>query len=570
MIKMEKGSTRGYSVKEMIKMINSGKEFAKTNFHKPTPQTDVNEAEEDEASYDLLEKPPVKQEDVDTSSEKEESLSSDEEDDTSKDPEKFGRYMNIPAIVDEMKNFVREEENYCRSLEDLVENYIGFIETDEFDIYDVFGCINIISTYQNNTFLPALKGSRNVSKIADCFIMHKKLFNMYYDNYFKSKPNMMIVLKENKDVFRASFSEDTYKEYEDILFKSVNDRIQAYHDFLESTKAILAKNMDVSNFDRALEIIGNLTKYFSKKHENTRFIVSELVQTERIYVERLEKIVKEMLPIIEKLMKRKSKMDLVLGSVPEIYSEQQNFYDKLKKCLFDFDPNEVAECFLQHRNGFALYVKDQQMKKNLDTIEECREMLQGRGKSFDFHAPLNRLYKYKLLLHELKKSCEKGGLPFDKVTEALDMVTNVITTMNGVAAINSIKDENIDLDNQGVLLLRDEFVIQNEYLKCDAMIFLFEKSIVITQAKTEGSKKNRRDAFIYLNHIIIKYLALNVSQDSPTNFQIGFHGKYTRMTHTLQAKDTHTKAIWIKAVEDILMSQFQEEKKRNTYYLQES
>lgn len=46
-------------------------------------------------------------------------------------------------------------------------------------------------------------------------------------------------------------------------------------------------------------------------------------------------------------------------------------------------------------------------------------------------------------MHELKKSCEKGGLPFDKVAKALDMITNVISKMNGMAAINSIKDENV-------------------------------------------------------------------------------------------------------------------------------
>lgn len=55
-----------------------------------------------------------------------------------------------------------------------------------------------------------------------------------------------------------------------------------------------------------------------------------------------------MLPVVEKLMKRRSKMDSVVGNVPEIYPAQQTLYEELKKCLFDFNPDEVAECFLQN------------------------------------------------------------------------------------------------------------------------------------------------------------------------------------------------------------------------------
>lgn len=129
---MDRNSTGGYSVKEMIKMLNSGKQFAKTNFHRPVERTEVNIAGKDEVSYDLYERPPVKREDVGTCSgkekslvkeksfsdkeesfsdkegsfsdkeespsDKEESSSSDEHDDISKETEQLGRYMNIPEM----------------------------------------------------------------------------------------------------------------------------------------------------------------------------------------------------------------------------------------------------------------------------------------------------------------------------------------------------------------------------------------------------------------------------------------------------------------------------------------
>lgn len=61
----------------------------------------------------------------------------------------------------------------------------------------------------------------------------------------------------------------------------------------------------------------------------------------------------------------------------------------------------------------------------------------------DFYAPLNRLYKYKLLIKELIKISEKGELSCKKLERAFLMIGDIISEINGIVAVNLIKDENV-------------------------------------------------------------------------------------------------------------------------------
>uniref|UniRef100_A0A3Q3E4T7 MCF.2 cell line derived transforming sequence-like 2 n=1 Tax=Labrus bergylta TaxID=56723 RepID=A0A3Q3E4T7_9LABR len=188
----------------------------------------------------------------------------------------------------------------------------------------------------------------------------------------------------------------------------------------------------------------NKKRIIRKAKGGIKHIMTELIETERLYVEELQSIMEqgyfaeldnsELSHLIPPSLE--NKRDVLFGNLPEIY-EFETFLKELENCAEK--PELVGTCFLKRKEELQVYEKYCQNKPRSEVLwrqcgdslffQECQKKLDHKL-SLDAYLlkPVQRITKYQLMLKEMLK-CSKGE-GTTELEEAFATVLDIIKSVN--------------------------------------------------------------------------------------------------------------------------------------------
>uniref|UniRef100_A0A0C9QN20 PLEKHG4_2 protein n=1 Tax=Fopius arisanus TaxID=64838 RepID=A0A0C9QN20_9HYME len=327
-----------------------------------------------------------------------------------------------------------------------------------------------------------------------------------------------------------------------------------------------------------------------KAKKTILLIMREMIQTERDYVKSLEYIIENYIPELVREdipQAMRGQRNVIFGNVEKIYEfHSQHFLRELEQC--EHSPMMVGQCFLRHENKFYLYALYNKNKPNSDSLmaEYGTNFFKAKqlelGDKMDLASyllkPVQRMGKYALLLQQLVKagtdlseqmagkgdngSAEEsnGVRPIvegeAELRAAEQMVRFQLRHGNDLLAMDSLRDCDVNVKEQGRLLRQNEFLVwQGKGKKCLRQVFLFEDLILFSKARRFPDRKNL-DIYIYKHSIKTTDIGLTaVMADSPTKFEIWFRKRKPGDTYTLQCASEDIKKAWTEELSNLLWKQ---------------
>ncbi|XP_044927739.1 rho guanine nucleotide exchange factor 25 isoform X2 [Mustela putorius furo] len=287
-----------------------------------------------------------------------------------------------------------------------------------------------------------------------------------------------------------------------------------------------------------------------KALERSMYVLSELVETEKMYVEDLGQIVEGYMATMaaqgvpESLRGRDR---IVFGNVQQIYEWHRDYFlEELQRCLND--PDWLAQLFIKHERRLHMYVVYCQNKPKSEHVvsefgdsyfEELRQQLGHRLQLSDLLIkPVQRIMKYQLLLKDFLKYYSRAGMD----TEELEG----------------------KLTAQGKLLGQDTFWVTEPEAGGllssrgrERRVFLFEQIVIFSEALGGGVRGGSQAGYVYKSSIKVSCLGLEGNlQGDPCRFALTSRGPEGGIQrYVLQSADPAVSQAWIKQVAQILESQ---------------
>ncbi|XP_055928979.1 rho guanine nucleotide exchange factor 25-like isoform X4 [Argiope bruennichi] len=307
-----------------------------------------------------------------------------------------------------------------------------------------------------------------------------------------------------------------------------------------------------------------------------RFVLQELVDTERDYVRDLGLLVEGYLnlmrnneiPVPEDLKDGKDK--IVFGNIEAIYEwHRDSFCAEIEKCLEE--PQRLGLLFRRYERRLSMYVVYCQNKPKseyivseyLDTFfEEARQKLGHKLQIPDLLIkPVQRIMKYQLLLKDILKYTEKAGLEEEaqnlrKAVQIMHVVPKAANDMMNVGRLQGF-DGKITaqgkLLQQGILMVSDPSTGKMK----ERQVFLFEQIIIFSDFIGPKSQFSA-PVYIYKNHIQVNKMALEErSEDGdPTKFVLKSKDPLqSGLTFIIQGRTVEERNEWVANLRAILDTQ---------------
>ncbi|XP_017148485.1 rhoGEF domain-containing protein gxcJ isoform X8 [Drosophila miranda] len=310
-------------------------------------------------------------------------------------------------------------------------------------------------------------------------------------------------------------------------------------------------------------------------------VLTELLETERIYVTEMSSILKGYYDRIksEDLLhlappSLNGKEDILFGNLHELYTFHNDVFLKdLENCISTTEL--VALCFVQRRDTFyRLYSfycqnipRSERLRETLvDThlfLQECQMRL---GHKLPLAAyllkPVQRITKYQLLLKDLLRFSDSGSCT-KELQKALDCMLIVLKCVNDSMHQVAITGFPTDLSQQGELLLQDSFQVWTESKKDIRLrikpqqrhIFLYQKSMLF--CKQTSKSGHNKSTYQFKHHVKMSQIGLTESVRGDTKrFEVWLQGR--QEVHTLQAPTVDLKNKWVAEIKRVLLNQLEE------------
>ncbi|PNF42652.1 hypothetical protein B7P43_G01279 [Cryptotermes secundus] len=320
-----------------------------------------------------------------------------------------------------------------------------------------------------------------------------------------------------------------------------------------------------SNLDLAVAAPGSKEL---KTQKTLLLIMREMIQTERDYVKSLEYIIENYIPELlrEDIPQAlRGQRNVIFGNVEKIYEfHRQYFLQELEKC--ENSPLLVGQYFLRHEKKFYLYALYNKNKPKSDSLmsEYGTSFFKTKqvelGDKMDLASyllkPVQRMGKYALLLQQLMKAYPDKEVDVTDIRAAEQMVRFQLRHGNDLLAMDSLRDCDVNVKEQGRLLRQNEFLVwQGKGKKCLRHVFLFEELILFSKARRFPDRKNL-DLYIYKNSIKMTDIGLTAKiGDSTTKFEIWFRKRKPNDTFTLQSMSEEIKQVWTEEISKLLWKQ---------------
>uniref|UniRef100_A0A8D3A9Y8 non-specific serine/threonine protein kinase n=1 Tax=Scophthalmus maximus TaxID=52904 RepID=A0A8D3A9Y8_SCOMX len=299
-----------------------------------------------------------------------------------------------------------------------------------------------------------------------------------------------------------------------------------------------------------------------------RFVLNELIQTEKDYVKDLGIVVEVgfMKRIEEKGVPddMKGKDKIVFGNIHQICDWHRDFFvGELEKCLEDNE--HLAELFIKHERRLHMYVvycqnkpKSEFIVAEYDTYFDVSDQdVQSRLSISDFLIkPIQRITKYQLLLKDFLKFSSKAGLDCEQIEKAVGLMSQVPKLCNDMMNLGRLQGYEGKLTSQGKLLQQETFFVTEQDAGVlsrskERRVFLFEQIVIFSELLRKGSSTPR---YQFKKSIKISYLGLEESVDNdPCKFVLSCRGSSERFT--LQAANVDIKQVWIQHIQVVLDAQ---------------
>ncbi|XP_071785103.1 puratrophin-1-like isoform X4 [Asterias amurensis] len=317
-----------------------------------------------------------------------------------------------------------------------------------------------------------------------------------------------------------------------------------------------------------LEIESNDNVSANKDHPNYRrlvLILDEMIQTEQDYVLALKYIIENYFPEMDRddiPQGLRGQRSAVFGNLEKIYEfHDRHFLKALSQC--QSDPLQVCHCFLQHKKGFGLYALYNKNKPRSDGLladygtffkSKQRNLHDKMDVASYLLKPVQRLGKYALLLRDLIRECQPSDQELSSLKSAEEMVQFQMRHGNDLLAMDSIKDCDVDLHEQGELLRQDEFLVYRGHRKCVRHAFLFEDMILFSK-----SRRTARGHDVYHYKFSLKMTDIGMTEsigESGLKLEIWFRRRKTNdKAYTLHARSHSVKQAWTQDISKLLWKQ---------------
>ncbi|KAK2576355.1 hypothetical protein KPH14_005709 [Odynerus spinipes] len=273
-----------------------------------------------------------------------------------------------------------------------------------------------------------------------------------------------------------------------------------------------------------------------------QFVIRELVDTERDYVNDLRQIVEGYMalmrdpesdiPLPEDLRGGKDKM--VFGNIEAIYEWHRDFFLKaLERCIER--PEELGPLFKRYERKLHMYVVYCQNKpvseyivsEYIDTyFEELRQKLGHRLQLCDLLIkPVQRITKYQLLLREALRLTERTQRlsEIEGLRAAAHVMRIIPKAANDMMDVGRLQGFDGKITAQGKLLLHGPLLVSEisnvPTRGKEWQVFLFEQNIIFSEAVGKKTQFTN-PAYIYKAHIQVNKMSLEDSYDDPEKFVI--------------------------------------------------
>ncbi|XP_037540803.1 rho guanine nucleotide exchange factor 25 [Nematolebias whitei] len=307
--------------------------------------------------------------------------------------------------------------------------------------------------------------------------------------------------------------------------------------------------------------------------EKSMYVLKELIETEKYYVEDLGLIVEGYMATmsskgIPEDMKGKDK--IVFGNIHQIFDWHKDYFlEELEKCLAE--PERLAQLFIKHERRLHMYVVYCQNKPKSEHIvseyietyfEELRQQLGHRLQLNDLLIkPVQRIMKYQLLLKDFLKYYTKAGMDTEELEKAVDVMCFVPKRCNDMMNVGRLQGFEGKITAQGKLLQQDTFTVTEQdsgFLSRakERRVFLFEQLVIFSEP-IDRKKGFSLPGYIFKNSIKVSCLGVEPCVDGDdTRFVLTSRnpdGSVVRFQ--LQASSPEICRAWVNDVVQILESQ---------------
>ncbi|XP_078619950.1 kalirin-like isoform X2 [Branchiostoma floridae x Branchiostoma japonicum] len=300
-----------------------------------------------------------------------------------------------------------------------------------------------------------------------------------------------------------------------------------------------------------------------------RFILQELLETERDYVKDLGSVMEGYVATMKEQgipedMEGKDK--IVFGNIHQIYEwHRDTFSGELEKCADS--PDRVANLFLRYERRLHMYVVYCQNKPKSEHIvseyidtyfEEMRTKLGHKLSLQDLLIkPVQRIMKYQLLLKDLLKHTQKAGLDSSELEAAVNVMCVVPKRCNDMMNIGRLQGFDGNINAQGKLLLHDPMIVSDnssllQWKGKERRVFLFEQ-IVIFSEPLDHKKGLSNPGYLYKGCIKVKDMSMMPDVDSdPTKFSLMSKTRDGEDCYILQTPAADVRETWVAEISMLL------------------
>ncbi|XP_029286319.1 guanine nucleotide exchange factor DBS isoform X1 [Cottoperca gobio] len=316
-----------------------------------------------------------------------------------------------------------------------------------------------------------------------------------------------------------------------------------------------------------------------------RHIMTELIETERLYVDELQSIMEgyfaeldnsELSHLIPPSLE--SKRDVLFGNLPAIYEfHNRTFLRELENCAEK--PELVGTCFLKRKEELQVYEKYCQNKPRSEVLwrhcgdslffQECQKKLDHKL-SLDAYLlkPVQRITKYQLMLKEMLK-CSKGEGTAE-LEEALTTMLDIIKSVNDSMHQIAITGFEGNLSELGKLLMQGSFNVWTDHKRGHSKVkdlarfkpmqrhlFLYDKMMLFCKKREETTDGHERTPSYSFKHSL-KMSAVGITENVKGDikkFEVWYNGR--EEVYIIQAPSMDVKNMWVSEIRKVLTGQLE-------------
>ncbi|XP_044203979.1 rho guanine nucleotide exchange factor 25 isoform X3 [Thunnus albacares] len=307
--------------------------------------------------------------------------------------------------------------------------------------------------------------------------------------------------------------------------------------------------------------------------EKSIYVLTELIETERLYVEDLGLIVQGYMASmtnqgVPEDMKGKDR--IVFGNIHQIYDWHKDYFlGELEKCVGD--PDSLAQLFIKHERRLHMYVVYCQNKPKSEHIvseyietyfEDLRQQLGHRLQLNDLLIkPVQRIMKYQLLLKDFLKYYNKAGRDVEELQRAVEVMCFVPKRCNDMMNVGRLQGFEGKITAQGKLLQQDTFSVSEQeggFLSRakERRVFLFEQLVIFSEP-IDKKKGFSLPGYTFKNSIKVSCLGVEEhAEEDPCCLVLTSRGTDSSVTRfIMQASSPEIQQAWLDDVVQILETQ---------------